>query len=423
MDFNFRLRLIGYYTGEKQNMNPEKRFPAEAKELAGLFGKTFSDTFSSVDIDQIRDKKFIESLSSNTVYIFMDEDKNLYAYYPKKQKVRLSSVFYDRRDINKTPTEYKSWFVPGSKIPLIAVDDKRQHKTNKPCIILCDINEKEIEFSNRDLSISTAGGDFLIHLKKRTYALDWPSSKFISISELYRLIKHKWTYLNETNTDDECEDCDGYDYSDCDMISCKEDCEHCSERQYICNDGCFYHRYKTCVRIKSDNSIVEEELQEGLNLLHKILAPKSIHQVILQENQKYLESLYNDCLYIDKYVRRCYPAQEYIYYYDKMLEKENDRNNVGQCIDLEVVDGQEHHRYRMLTKSVRTGTCGFFWLKDKLVLEGYDFITDDNIKEKFVFKIPNSVEKKAFHKIEEEWASISRIKITIKEAKATLIVE
>ena len=423
MDNNFKLRIIGYYTGEKQNMNPEKRFPAEAEELANLFGKTFSDTFSSVEIDQISDKKFVKSLSSNTVYIFQDEDRNLYAYYPKKQIARLSSVFYDRKNINKIPIVYKSWFVPGNKIPFIAINDKRQHKTNKHGIFLCDIDGNDIEFSNEDFTISTAGGDFLIRLQNIIYALDWPSSKRISISELNRLIKHKWTYLNETDTDDECEDCDGYDYSDCDMNRCKDDCEHCSGRQYVCNDSCFYHRYKTCLKIISDNSLIEEELKEGMDLLHKISAPNSKHDIILQEKGKYLESLYNDCLYIDKYVRRCYPAQEYIYYYDKMLEKENDRNNVGQCIDLEVVDGQEHHRYRMLTKSVRTGTCGFFWLKDKLVLEGYDFITDDNIKEKFVFKIPNSVEKKAFHKIEEEWASISRIKITIKEAKATLIVE
>lgn len=299
MDYNFKLRLIGYYTGEKQNMNPEKRFPAEAEKLANLFGKTFNDTFSSVDIDQTNDKKFVESLSSNTVYIFKDEDRNLYAYYPKKQIVRLSSVIYDRKAVCKIPIEYKSWFVPGNKIPFVTIDDKRQRKTNKSGIFLSDIKGNDIEFSDEDFTISTAGGDFLIRLKNKIYALDWPSSKRISISELNRLIIHKWTYLNEIDTDDECEDCDGYDYSDCDMSRCKHDCEHCGGRQYICNDGCFYHRYNTCLKIKINKSLVEEELKDGMEFLRKIIAPNSRHQIILQEKGASLKSLYNDCLYID----------------------------------------------------------------------------------------------------------------------------
>ena len=91
---------------------------------------------------------------------------------------------------------------------------------------------------------------------------------------------------SEGISDDECEDCDGYDYSDCDMNRCKDDCEHCGGRQYVCNDSCFYHRYKTCLKIISDNSLIEEELKEGMDLLHKISAPNSKHDIILQEKGK-----------------------------------------------------------------------------------------------------------------------------------------
>ena len=101
--FDFKIHIIGYYTSAKQNMAEETERIEEAKELAVLLGRTFSTINTTI----IKDKKFVEALSSNTVFIFNDEQRNLYAYYPRKGIARLTNVVYNRNNINPAPLEVK----------------------------------------------------------------------------------------------------------------------------------------------------------------------------------------------------------------------------------------------------------------------------------------------------------------------------
>ena len=95
-------------------------------------------------------------------------------------------------------------------------------------ITFITVSGKRLTFKNSDLNISTMGSDFIISLKGVPRALDWPEDDYISISDLYKVITNKWTYIQEEDTDDECEDCEDGN----------------------CNNGCFYYRHKRVDSIK-----------------------------------------------------------------------------------------------------------------------------------------------------------------------------
>ena len=407
---NIKLKLIGYYTGENQNMNPEKRFPSEAEELANLLAKTFNETFASVNIDRLNDRTFVESLSSSSVYIFKDEEKNLYAYFPKKQMARLSSVMYDKKNIRQVPLELKSWFVPGSKITLLNTNKKKNLQNDRQSqITLVDIGNEIIKYSSKDLSLSTVGKDFLIHFKSKTYPLDWSENAYISILNLKKLIMHKWVYLDEIFTDSECDDCDGYDYSDCDMTRCKDDCEHCGGRTYICNDGCFYHRYKQCVKIRCCESTIEDETSEAFQILEQINTPHSLHNQILLSNKELLDKLYCECKYITNYLG-CLLAEKYIEEYDLTLKKEDDRKLDNKNV-IKVTFRTIGKIYQLADKDIYLDDCGFLWLKKKIVLKGYDFISDDYVKTEHRLKLPNKKKKEYIYHTMDDLKTISEIVI------------
>lgn len=419
MNFDFKIKLIGYYTGEKQNMNPEKRFQDEAEKLAELLERTFAETFSSIDTDKLGDKRFVESLSSNTVYIFKDEDKNLYAYYPTKQIARLSSVIYDSNNINKTPFEYSSWFLPGEKIPYIPSNEKKQNNRHAR-IALCDINGNDFEFTNKEFFISTAGSDFLIHLKRKSYALDWNPDTYISIKDLEKIIRHKWTYLDETDTDDGCGDCDGYNYDNCDYSRCKNDCEHCGGRRYICNNGCFYYRYDTYVSIEFDEDIINEDLAEGFGILRKIGSQYSKHTELIKQHGEYLNSLNNECQMFLGYNLWCEPVISYIKTYKQMLELEKERNNSSHVVDILLMKDGKVAEFKLPDNAIKIGRCGFLWLSNKLVLDGYDFVSDTFIKQEYTIKPTGKADEKAFKQFKNNISIIDNITFEIKDGKAKI---
>lgn len=103
-----KLRLVGYYTGKTQNMYEESKYVTEAVSLAQLLAKSFA----TLNPEGICNEKFKEAFYGNTVFIFEDSEKRLYAYYPQKEIARLSSVIF-RRGGNRAPNEAQAWFKPG----------------------------------------------------------------------------------------------------------------------------------------------------------------------------------------------------------------------------------------------------------------------------------------------------------------------
>lgn len=95
MDFNFKIRLLGFYNEENQRMDEEKFKKEEAKLLAELLDKSFSEIDSDVDTS------FVTALKGNGVFIFRDAKYNLYAYYPHKHLAKITEVRYNKKVIMK----------------------------------------------------------------------------------------------------------------------------------------------------------------------------------------------------------------------------------------------------------------------------------------------------------------------------------
>ena len=109
MTFDFKIRFLGYYMKPGQNMKEEEQFPEEAAALAPLLQKSFD----SLQREAIHSETFLEALDGNAVFIFRDQKKNLYAYFPIKGIARLTAVKYSKSNICVAPPELKEWFIPG----------------------------------------------------------------------------------------------------------------------------------------------------------------------------------------------------------------------------------------------------------------------------------------------------------------------
>lgn len=116
MAFDFKMRLIGYYTGPKQVMKPEESFVEESKELARKFEKTITYLHDDPQVDD----SIKAVIDARTVFVFKNEDGKLYAYFTTEKTARITSVTYNRTFINQIPYKYKGWFIPGQKILLSA---------------------------------------------------------------------------------------------------------------------------------------------------------------------------------------------------------------------------------------------------------------------------------------------------------------
>ena len=84
-----------------------------------------------------------EMLSSATVFIFKDEDNNLYGYFTKNRSVRLTDVKYSKSAIEPVTFKYRAWFVPGEHIKLI----KQKNGANKNVSSQEATNKNDMDFN------------------------------------------------------------------------------------------------------------------------------------------------------------------------------------------------------------------------------------------------------------------------------------
>ena len=275
--FNKKMRLIGYYNKSNQTMYEENKYIEEARHLADLLNKSFISLRKNKAIDSI----FKSILNSNAVFILKDEEGNLFAYFPCKNIARISNVVYNKKEATQIPFEYKSWFTPGDEIETKIPQDKQ----------------------NKRYFITTPGSDFLItnNQTKRTLPLDWDESTYISIKNLSRLINDEWVTLYEYYTEEDCDSCDGYDYSNCDMSKCKNDCERCRGRKYVCNDSCFNHRYKKALRLRLNYNIINKQLADLLKILEITAQPETKDSILFAQYNSSLIEAENHCKFLSDY--------------------------------------------------------------------------------------------------------------------------
>lgn len=287
---------------------------------------------------------------------------------------------------------------------------------NNSTIIFRDKSGKSTEYDNQELLISTVGSDLLIHLGRKTIALDWSEEHRITISNLNKVIKHRWTYLQEHDTDWGCDDCDGYNYDNCDMFRCKNDCEHCGGRRFVCNNGCFYHRYKTCVTIECNSNNAKNDLNEVLAIVKRIESPHSEYEQILMEHGSSLEQLYSECGFVSSYCS-CDVIDSYLSHYENMKKKVDCRRiKDNDRVKFTIHEDGDTKKYMVSKESLSVKNHGFIPLFGKIdiLIDGYDSITDDFISIKMIAKFANHNDKELLKKINEQ-NNIHSISLTIRK--------
>ena len=104
------LRLLGYYNDENQTMQPEEKSPELAEALAELLSKTFDG------IEDVNKDPDFKAAIENGVFIMRDRDFNLYAYFPKEKRAKVTDVEFNDDSLTSLRYEYKNWFVPGKEL-------------------------------------------------------------------------------------------------------------------------------------------------------------------------------------------------------------------------------------------------------------------------------------------------------------------
>lgn len=120
MEFNFRIRLLGFYHFPNQDMKPETECIEEAKELARLLNASVGSLMKNPDTD----KELKEIIKDGAVFIFKDEKSNLYGFFTKNRTARITEVIFSKGAIIQVPLKYKAWFYPGRPIRLIIPKDE-----------------------------------------------------------------------------------------------------------------------------------------------------------------------------------------------------------------------------------------------------------------------------------------------------------
>lgn len=116
MEFNFKMRLLGYYTSPNQVMKPEEELVDDAKVLADLLGKSIDMLYQNPLVDDTMKSV----ITSRTVFVFKgEEDGHLYGYFTTDRIARISNVRYQKNFIKPVDLKYKRYFVPGEEIRLI----------------------------------------------------------------------------------------------------------------------------------------------------------------------------------------------------------------------------------------------------------------------------------------------------------------
>lgn len=263
IDFDSKVRLIGYYNKPDQTMKVETKYVEEATRLAILLDTSFRSLYNNKSVDSV----FRSVLKGNTVFILKNENNDLYAYYPYKNIARITQVVYNRKHVTPIPFAYKRWFIPGGTIWV--------QKAN---------NEKNAASTtdHKQYTITTAGSDFLITKQgKRTLPLNWSEDIYISIKELSNLIEDRWVRLYEYDTQENCSNCD----------------------DDICNNGCFNHRYKRAFNIALNFDAISLDLKILCDILSSITRSHEIAQGTILFNQHYeqLQIAYDHCKKLSNY--------------------------------------------------------------------------------------------------------------------------
>lgn len=257
IDFSQPLRILGFYNNPNQILHPESKYVSECEKLSIKLEKSFNSLLSNPNIDSL----FRSIISSNAVFILKNKRNILVAYSPSTKISRISNVVYNKEAITSAPYPYKAWFIPGENIDI-------NQKVNK-------VNNEHADNKKHNFIIGTSGSDFLITYNNRTLPLNISEDKYISIGNLRNLLNHDWVCLCTYNTSLDCEGCDGYDYSYCDMDRCKNDCDSCGGRRYICNNGCFNHRYGEAIKLVSYDDKILAEIAKVEPILDQIIKPHS----------------------------------------------------------------------------------------------------------------------------------------------------
>lgn len=357
MNLKNKVRLIGFYNKPNQNMKEENEYIEEAKKFTELFKISFDSLIKNTHIDPV----FKSVLIGNTVFILKDEESNLIAYYPYKNISRISNVVYNKKDITPMPLEYKSWFIPGEKINLLQI-----HK------------EEKNRYANKYI-ITTSGSDFLITKGNTTLPLSWNEDTYISIKDLYDLINDSWLYLSKYETDIDCSDCDGYDYSNCDYSRCKQNCDKCGGRRYMCNNSCFNYRYKIALKVCLDYDEINNEIKP---LLKELALFKSKHNLaykdFLNDNYNKLDSIYEHCYKISKYIDIENTIMEtYIEEFKFCSRLNNERNNFNLDSSITICIN-EKAIHRISIEDLYCNDHALFWTRYHLTTNEntYDYISD-----------------------------------------------
>lgn len=119
-----KLRLLGYYHYPNQDMKPEESCIPEALELAPLLETSLNSIYQNPETDT-----YIKDI---ILFIFKDEDNNLYGYFTSNKSVRITDVKYNKSAIEQVPFKYKAWFMPGKRIKLIPKKNVEPKATSLP---------------------------------------------------------------------------------------------------------------------------------------------------------------------------------------------------------------------------------------------------------------------------------------------------
>ena len=157
------FRLVAYYSGETQNMNPELRYVDEAEHLIKpLIEKSFQNLLNHKHL--IVDQEFVDCLEKRTVFTFEDEEGHLFSYFPTEGRVRISNIRINRA-AHRPPYQVKTSFRLGEPWCIISPSKIRKElklkiisKSSQLNLLLCDyaisISTKGFIFKKRYITIS-----------------------------------------------------------------------------------------------------------------------------------------------------------------------------------------------------------------------------------------------------------------------------
>lgn len=251
------------------------------------------------------------------------------------------------------------------------------------------LSDQSFWFSILANSIYNYRGDYYIKLGKSVYAIYL--DEIMGIGELRTLILNKWICLGETDMSTYCGDCNGWDYSGCDMNRCRNDCDGCGGRRFKCNNTCFNHRHKIAVGICYRGLTGQKELDEGLRILSEVRKPFALIADKLWDNsQSLLVSLLRNCQFVQKYLGEIDIMQEYERQYEQVSRLQKMRYIKGDLVEIKERRGVEFRSYLIpfTDLHVECDCSVFLWLKKntRLCFNTYDAVSDSLVNKEYKLK-------------------------------------